>query len=266
MRIVSVPRPGCLPACRCAASPRHGFPRRRGHAWIHQRPQEAVIFDLCAIDKTADPCTDFYQYACGNWMKNNPDPGRPDALGPLQRAGRAQQLPALPGSEVGRDAPKTPLQKKYGDYFAACMNTDLVDKLGAKPLEPELDAIAGVQRQEETRRAQLRSEEASSAAALLFGCRRQPGPEGLHQADRGDRPGRPRRFPTATTTSTRTPRSQKLREQYVDAHEEDVRAARRHRRPGRDGSRRRHEDRDGAGARAPWPASRCAIPPSATTS
>src|SRR5256885_13285350 len=32
------------------------------------------IFDASAIDKTADPCTDFYQYACGNWVKSNPVP------------------------------------------------------------------------------------------------------------------------------------------------------------------------------------------------
>ena len=36
--------------------------------------KEIPSFDLTAIDKTIDPCVDFYQYSCGIWMKNNPIP------------------------------------------------------------------------------------------------------------------------------------------------------------------------------------------------
>ena len=107
------------------------------------KPPVAVkSLDLSAIDKTADPCTDFYQYACGNWIKDNPIP--PDQvrwarsfslLGERNRYLLWQELDAAAKN------PKTPLEKKYGDYFASCMNTGDIDKNGLKPLEPAFKDI-----------------------------------------------------------------------------------------------------------------------------
>ncbi len=106
-------------------------------------PKTPISFDLSALDKTADPCTDFYTYACGNWKKNNPIPADQVRWGRFNELGERNAYLLYNELKAAADAPKTPLQKKYGDYFAACMNVDLANSLGAKPLEPTLKTIDG---------------------------------------------------------------------------------------------------------------------------
>jgi putative endopeptidase len=108
-------------------------------------PPSIKSFDLNAIDKTANPCTDFYQYSCGNWVKNNPIPSDQvrwarsfSMVGERNRYLLWQELDA-----AAKD-PKTPLEKQYGDFFAACMNTDLVEKDGLTPIDPALKRIANL--------------------------------------------------------------------------------------------------------------------------
>jgi putative endopeptidase len=105
-------------------------------------PAVAKSFDLTAIDKTADPCTDFYQYACGNWVKSNPIPADQvrwmrsfSLVSERNRYLLWQQLDSAASN------PKSALEKQYGDYFGACMNTGLVEQKGLKPLEPAFKRI-----------------------------------------------------------------------------------------------------------------------------
>ena len=106
-------------------------------------PSEPVL-DVSAMDKTIDPCVDFYTYSCGGWIKKNPIP--PDqsswgTSGKLEDENRAQ-LRAILEAAARASTTRDPVTQEIGDYYASCMDEEAIEKLGAKPLAPELDRIA----------------------------------------------------------------------------------------------------------------------------
>jgi putative endopeptidase len=113
-------------------------------ATVPTEPKAPHSFDVSAIDKSVDPCVDFYQYACGNWRKDNPIPSDQVAWGRFNELAERNRYLLYLDLKHAADNPSTPLQRKYGNFFAACMDSSLADKLGDQPILPLLHRIDAV--------------------------------------------------------------------------------------------------------------------------
>ena len=102
--------------------------------------------DVTAMDKSVDPCVDFYKYSCGGWQKNNPIPGDEASWGVFQKMAQDNQrvLWGILDRLATQTSDRTVSQQKIGDAFAACTDERLTQSLGARPMKPTLDLIDGM--------------------------------------------------------------------------------------------------------------------------
>jgi putative endopeptidase len=121
-----------------------------GNAVVKDMPTTRLPYtpslDTNSMDRSADPCNDLYQFACGGWIRNNPIPADQASWSTYSKTYVDNQrylwgiLDELSRKTEGR----SPMQAQIGDYFGACMNEAAIDQAGVAPLQSERAAIEGM--------------------------------------------------------------------------------------------------------------------------
>ncbi len=134
-------------------------------------PKQIKSFDLDAIDKSVDPCVDFYHYACGNWLKQNPIPADQSGWGRFNELHENNQIILRNILEKqSADKPgRSPNDQKIGDYYYSCMDEAAIEAKGIKPLEPTLDRIAALKDKSELPALLGHMQSAGADAFFAFG-------------------------------------------------------------------------------------------------
>ena len=108
--------------------------------------QQTTGIDLANLDTTAVPQNDFYQYACGGWMANNPLTPEYSRFGSFDKLGlnNLEQVNGLIKEIAAKNHPQGSIAQKIGDFYNMAMDTARRDQEGIEPVQKTLEQIANI--------------------------------------------------------------------------------------------------------------------------
>ena len=148
LAILTLPLAGTAQSSAAASQPSSSAAPRKSARKASAGDQLAPAFDLSSMNTAADPCNDFYKFACGNYAAHHPIPSDQPAVNQFETLYNVttRELNGILKRYAAAGPSRTPNQQKIGDYYAACMNTSRIDSLGLTPLQPLLHQIDEVTR------------------------------------------------------------------------------------------------------------------------
>jgi len=127
---------------------RNSKPGRRGVlfllAALSSFAQTTASFPAAGIDTSIDPCTNFYQYACGTWLASNPIPNDRSVWGRGNELQDRNQVVLRNILDQALAKPANEVDRKIGAFYGACMDEKAADTRGAEPLHVEFDRIKAI--------------------------------------------------------------------------------------------------------------------------
>jgi len=140
-----------------------------------ETPLSALPFspamDASSMDRSVDPCADFYRYACGGWIVNNPippDQAQWNVYSKLEEDNERFLWGIL--REASQPAAgRSLVEAEIGDFFNACMDEAAIERAGAGPLQSALDEIAALRSLAELPALLARLHRSALGNQMMFG-------------------------------------------------------------------------------------------------
>jgi endothelin-converting enzyme/putative endopeptidase len=108
------------------------------------------------MNRAADPCNDFYEFANGNWLTQNALPAAKPRWS--RRAAKREENQRkvqgiLEELAAKKDWPSGSIEQQVGDHYASCMDEATIDAAGLTPLGPLLAELDGIRNRADVQRA-----------------------------------------------------------------------------------------------------------------